>query len=189
MLDLGIMVKSNVTVLHSYDYRIVFFFEELIRFQKCATIARKTIFSFSRCPEKIVFSKKSQWNMIFLVLLEKMIFLFLENMILHLKRKTKDNLSQKKYTEIRYFRQTFWKDGLFKKGHAGTWSFFYYLERRFFFPENSIFIAWAECDRRYFSRNTWKYDIFCVQARLLQTWHHTPLSKKIKDGLISQKYT
>ena len=107
MLDLGIMVKSNVTVLHSYDYRIVFFFEELIRFQKCATIARKTIFSFSRCPEKIVFSKKSQWNMIFLVLLEKMIFLFLENMILHLKRKTKDNLSQKKYTEIRYFRQTF----------------------------------------------------------------------------------
>ena len=47
-----------------------------------------------------------------------------------------------------------------------------------FFPENSIFIPWAECDRRPFSRNTWKYDLFCVQARLLQTWHHAPLSKK-----------
>ena len=58
MLDLGIMVKSNVTVLHSYDYRIVSFFEELIRFQKCATTARKTIFSFSRRPEKMVFPKK-----------------------------------------------------------------------------------------------------------------------------------
>ena len=129
MLDLGTMVKSNVTVLHSYDYRIVFFFEELIRFQKCATTARKTIFSFSRRPEKMVFPKKSRWNMIFLVLSGKMIFLFLENMILHLKRKTKDDLSQKKYTEIRYFLQTFWKDGLFKKGHAGTWSFLSYLER------------------------------------------------------------
>ena len=95
MLDLGIMVKSNVTVLHSYDYRIVSFFEELIRFQKCATTARKTIFSFSRRPEKMVFPKKSRWNMILLVLSGKMIFLFLENMILHLRRKMKDHLSQK----------------------------------------------------------------------------------------------
>ena len=139
MLDLGIMVKSNVTVLHSYDYRIVSFFEELIRFQKCATTARKTIFSFSRRPEKMVFPKKSRWNMILLVLSGKMIFLFLENMILHLKRKTKDDLSQKKYTEIRYFLQTFWKDGLFKKGHAGTWSFLYYLERRFFSWKQHIY--------------------------------------------------
>ena len=158
MLDLGTMVKSNVTVLHSYDYRIVFFFEELIRFQKCATTARKTIFSFSRRPEKMVFSKKSHWNMIFLVLLEKMIFLFLENMILHLKRKTKDDLSQKKYTEIRYF---------FQKGPRLDMIFLVLSGKTIFFPENSIFIAWAECDRRHFSRNTWKYDIFCVQARLL----------------------
>ena len=43
---------------------------------------RKTIFSFSRRPEKIVFPKKLRWNMIFLVLSGKMIFLFTENMIL-----------------------------------------------------------------------------------------------------------
>ena len=35
--------------------------------------------------------------MIVLVLLEKMIFLFLEDMILFFRRKMKDNISQKKY--------------------------------------------------------------------------------------------
>ena len=47
----------------------------------------------------------------------------------------------KKYTEIWYFLQTFWKDGLSKKGHAGSWSFLYYLERWYFFPENMIFYS------------------------------------------------
>ena len=58
-------------------------------------IARKTIFSFSRQPEKMVFPKKSCWNMIFLVLSGKIMFPFPENMILHLRRKMKDDLSQK----------------------------------------------------------------------------------------------
>ena len=44
--------------------------------------ARKTIFSFSRRPEKMVFPKQLRWNMIFLVSSRKMIFLFPENMIL-----------------------------------------------------------------------------------------------------------
>ena len=38
-------------------------------------------------------SKKMRWNMVFLVLLGKMIFLFPENMILHVGRKMKDDLS------------------------------------------------------------------------------------------------
>ena len=59
----------------------------------CPYTARKTIFSFSRHPEKMVFTKKLRWNMIFLVLSEKMIFLFPENMILHVKREMKDDLS------------------------------------------------------------------------------------------------
>ena len=50
------------------------------------------------------------------------------------RRKMKDDLSQKKkYTEIWYLLQMFWKDGLFKKDRAGTWSFLYYLERWYFF--------------------------------------------------------
>ena len=46
--------------------------------------ALKTTFSFSSRHEKMVFPKKSRWNMIFLVLLGKIMFLFLENMVLTL---------------------------------------------------------------------------------------------------------
>ena len=95
----------------------------------------------------------------------------------------------KKYTEIWYFFQTFWKDGLFKKGRARTWSFLYYLERWYFLPENMIFFPWAGSERWHFSRSTWKYDVFCVHVRVLRTWCHAPLPIKIKDGLIPQKYT
>ena len=56
--------------------------------------ARKTIFSFSRRPEKMVFPKILRWNMIFLALSRKMMFLFLENMILSPGPKMKDYLSQ-----------------------------------------------------------------------------------------------
>ena len=51
--------------------------------------------SFSRRPEKMVFPKKLHWNMIFLALSGKMIFLLPENMILYLRRKMKNDLSQK----------------------------------------------------------------------------------------------
>ena len=51
--------------------------------------ARKTIFSFPKCFEKMVFSKKLHGNVIFLVL-----FLFPENMIFFFERKVKDDLSQ-----------------------------------------------------------------------------------------------
>ena len=57
--------------------------------------ARKTTFYFSRRPKKMVTPKKLRWNMIFLVLSGKMIFLFPENMILPLRRKMKDDLSHK----------------------------------------------------------------------------------------------
>ena len=42
-----------------------------------------------------------------------------------------------------------WKDGIF-------------FPKTYFFP-------WAESERRYVSGNTWKYDIFCVHVRVLQT--------------------
>ena len=64
----------------------------------------------------------------------------------------------KKYTEMWYFLQAFWKDGLTKRGRAGTWSFLYYLERWYFFLENMIFFPWAESEGRSSSGNTWKHD-------------------------------
>ena len=47
--------------------------------------ARKTIFSFSNCSEKLIFHEKSHWNMIFLLSSGKMALLFSENMIFFLQ--------------------------------------------------------------------------------------------------------
>ena len=63
-----------------------------------------------------------------------------------------------------------WKDGIF---FQKTWYFFW-----------KKYIS----DRRPFSGNTWKYDIFCVHVRVLQTWQHAPLSKKSKM-VLSRKNT
>ena len=57
--------------------------------------AQEIIFSsFPICSEKMVVPKKSHWNVIFLVLSGKMIFLFPEKMISFFRRKVKD-ISQK----------------------------------------------------------------------------------------------
>ena len=89
----------------------------------------------------MVFPKKLRWNMIFLVLSGKMIFLFRENMILYLRRKMKDDLFQKntlkydiffKLSEKMVFPKRVapahdfscitWKDGFFFP--PKTWYFF-----------------------------------------------------------------
>ena len=60
----------------------------------------------------------------------------------------------------------------------------------FFFPKIMIFFPWKGGKRQSFSRNPWKYNIFCVHVRVLQTWRHAPLSKKkFKDDHIPQKMT
>ena len=64
-------------------------------------------FLFPNVLKRWSLQKKSHWNMVFVVLSGKMIFLFPENMILLFRRKMKDDLSQKKYMEIRYFLQMF----------------------------------------------------------------------------------
>ena len=56
---------------------------------------QKTIFSFSKCSEKIVFPKKLHRNMILLILTGKMMFLFPENMISFFRQKMKGDLSLK----------------------------------------------------------------------------------------------
>ena len=89
----------------------------------------------------------------------------------------------KKYTEICFFLQMFWKDGLFKKDCAATWYFLHYQGKMVFFPKNIIFFPWDKSEGRSFSRNWWKYGNFCVHVRVLQTWRHAPLSKKARKIL------
>ena len=143
--------------------------------------AWKTIFSFSRRPEKMVFRKRSPWNMIFLVLVGNMIFLFPENLILPRDGKWKMIFLRKKYTEIWYFIQMFWKDGLFKKDRADIWSFLYSLKRWFFFRENGTFFPWTENEREvtFLKKYTEKWHV------LFDMFH----ASCQKNDLIRQKYT
>ena len=96
--------------------------------------SRKTIFSFSKCPEKMVFPKKLHWNMIFLVLSGKMVFLFPENIILSFRQKMEDDHSQKntwkydiffKYSEkIAFPKKSHW-DMIFLVVLSGKMFFFF----------------------------------------------------------------
>ena len=118
--------------------------------------APKTIFSFSRRPEKMIFPKYCAGIWSFLYYRERWNFFFPKILSYTLGGKWK-MVFLKKYTEIWYFLQAFWKYGLSKKCRAGTWSFLYYLER-WYFPENMIFFPWAESEGRPFSGNTWKHN-------------------------------
>ena len=109
--------------------------------------ARKTIFSFSRRPEKMVFPKKSRWNMIFLVLSGKIMFLFPENMILHLSRKMKDDLSQKNTRRYDIFFKLSEKMVFSKRVAPGHDLSCIIWKDGFFFPENIIFFLWAGSER------------------------------------------
>ena len=86
---------NMISLVEREKGRFAFLMKALLSKQGSFITARKTIFSFSKCSEKMIFPKKLHWNMIFLVSSGKMIFLFPENMILFFRRKMKDDLSQK----------------------------------------------------------------------------------------------
>ena len=76
----------------------------------------KSYFLFPNVLKRWSFQKKEKlhWNMVFLVSWGKTIFLFPENMILFLRQKMKDDLSQKEYMEVWYIFKMLWKDSLSK---------------------------------------------------------------------------
>ena len=119
--------------------------------------ARKTIFSFSRRPEKMVFPKNRAGIWSFSHYWERSCFFFPKIWSYTLDGKWK-MIFLKKYTEIWYFLQALLKDGHCKRDRAGTWSFLYYLKRWYFFLENVIFFPWAESEGLSSSGNTWKHD-------------------------------
>ena len=87
------------------------------------------------------------------------------------RRKMKENISQKKYTEIWYLLQIFWKYGLFKKDCAGTWYFLYHLERRYFFSrKHGIFFLDGKRERGDLSQEIYGNMTF-------SNWY-APLQKK-----------
>ena len=144
-----------------------------------AITARKTVFSFPRRPEKMIFPKKSCWNMIFLVLSGKIIFLFPENMIWHLRQKMKDDLSQKNTRKYDIFFKVSEKMVFSKRAAQGHDLSCIIWKDGIFFPKNMIFFPWAGSERRPFSRNHWNM-IFSVFTYGCYKRDVTPLCKKKK---------
>ena len=87
---------------------------------------------------------------------------------------------KKKYTEIWYFLQTFWKDALFKKGRGGTRSFLYYLERWYFFPKTWYFFLGQKV-RDDFPQEIHGNIIFSVYTYGCYKRSATPLCQKKKN--------
>ena len=108
---------------------------------------RNTTFSFSRRPEKMVFPKKSRWNMIFLVLSGKIMFLFPRNMILYLGRKMKDDLSQKNTRKYDIFFKCSEKMVFPKRITLGYDLSCTIWKGGIFFPVNVIFFPWTVNER------------------------------------------
>ena len=96
------------------------------------------------------------------VLSGKVIFLFPENMILSFSQKMKDDISQKWTWKCIFFKCSE-KMVFQKQNHTGIWTFLYYLERWYvFLTKNMKFFLWTQNERWSFSRNIWKYNIFCI---------------------------
>ena len=129
-------------------------------FKKCKIHCTKNHVFFSKCSKKIIFPKNRTGIWYFLYYQERW-FLFLENMNLFFRQKTKDDYSQKNYMEIWYFLQMFWKNGLSKK-IAMEYDLSFVIWKDGIFLSENIFFLWTENERWSFSRNTWKYDIFCI---------------------------
>ena len=109
--------------------------------------------------------------MIFLVSLGKMIILFPQNMILFFRRKMKDDVSQKKLKKKKINRNNVFckcsEKMVFQKKLHWNMTFLIPQERMvFLFPENMIFFLRAENEKRYFSKNTQKYNVFCMLVQV-----------------------
>ena len=109
--------------------------------------------------------------MIFLVLSGKMIFLFPENIILFFRRKMKDDLSQKYMEHDIFFKCP--ENMVFPKKIMLEYDLSCISGKMvFFFSENMIFFLWTENERWSFSRNTWRYDIFCIYIRIYKCYKY-----------------
>ena len=115
-------------------------------------------------------------------------FLFLENMNLFFRQKTKDDLSQKNYMEIWYFLQMFWKNCLSKK-IAMEYNLSFVIWKDGIFLSENIFFLWTENERWSFSRNTWKKWYFLYICINVINIILPSFAKKVKDGQLVKKYT
>ena len=147
----------------------------------------ETIFSFFKSPEKMGFLKRLFGNIIFFVLLEKMIFLFPENMILPLRRKMKDDLSQKNTRKYDISFKCSEKMVL-SKGTSPGHDLSCIIWKDVFFFWKHIFSLGGKREAIFFKKYIEIWNFLCTGTGVTNA-APCPLSKEIKDDLIPQKYT
>ena len=127
--------------------------------------------------------------MIFIVLSEEMIFLFPKNMNLFYRRKTKDDLSRKKFMEMWYFLQMFRKDGLFKNASLGyDLSCTVWKDSIFFSRKHDIFSLDGKWKMIFLKKHMEIWYFFYIRVDVTNMII-CPSAKKIKGDLLPQKYT
>ena len=143
-------MKFSIKDFFSKCEQIRSFQKTVIYFQlQTTSTARKTIFFFSKCSEKIVFPKKTaqEYDLSCITRPGKMIFLFPENMILLFRREMKGDLSQKSTWKYDIFFKCSEKMVFPKKSH---WNIIFLLssgKMAFLSPENMIFFLRTENER------------------------------------------
>ena len=136
----------------------------------------------------MVFPKKSRWNMIFLVLSGKMVFLFPENMILPFRRKIKYDLSQKIHGTMIFFSNVL-RRWSFQKGLRRGMIFLALSGKMVFFArKQDIFSLGGKWEVTFLKKYMEKWYFLCTRAGVTNVAPR-PSVKKIKDGLIPQKCT
>ena len=130
--------------------------------------ARKTIFSFSKCSERMVFPRNSRWNMITLVLSGKLIFLFPENIFLFFRRKMKDDISQKNTWKCDIFFKCSEKMVFPKKiALEHDLSCFIIWKMIFLFSENIVLFFRRKMKDDLSQKSTWKYIFFKCSEKMV----------------------
>ena len=102
-------------------------------------IKHRKPFFFPNVLKRWYFQKNCPGIWSFMYYRERWYFFFPKIWSYTLNRKWK--VSFFKNTRKYDFLQAFWKDGLSKKGRAGTWPFLYYLERWHFFSKTNFFLG------------------------------------------------
>ena len=132
--------------------------------------------------------EKLHWNMIFLVLSGKIIFLFPKNIILHLRRKMKDDLSKKKI-HGNIFSSNFLKRWSFQKGPHRDMIFLVLSGKMvFFFPKTWYFFLGQEV-RDELSQEIHGSMIFSVYTNGCYKRGVIPLCQKTSKVVLSRKNT
>ena len=124
----------------------------------------KPYFLFPDSPKRWPFQKNHGGIWSFLYYRERSCFLFPKIWSYTLDGKWKMIFLKKIHGNM-IFSSNFLKRWSFQKGPRWDMIFLVLSGKMVFFSKNVIFFPWAGSERWPFSRNTWKYDIFCVHPK------------------------